>query len=139
MLKTIYENVQFTGDTILELDFEFVSGTVTCNYITNTLKTEVPVTVLGGKFISLSLDVDSIPPNTVLNISYKIKEEFSKLSEFERIKELESRINDHEKVLKEVLEALKYRVDIQAFKVWIKSLEKELGVDLVQQQFSLNR
>ena len=139
MLKTKHENITFTGDTILELKEEFVSGTVTCFFLKNTIKTNVPVKNLGGKFISLEIDSGEIPNDVIFNISYKIKEEYSKLSEHARLALIEKRLDDQEKVLKEILEALKYRVDIQTFTTWIKSVETQLGVDLIKQQFSQGR
>lgn len=139
MLKTKHENITFTGDTILELKEEFVSGTVTCSFLKNTIKKNVPVKNLGGKFISLEIDSKEIPNDVIFNISYKIKEEYSKLSEHDRLALIEKRLDDQEKVLKEILEALKYRVDIQTFTTWIKSVETQLGVDLIKQQFSQGR
>ena len=56
-----------------------------------------------------------------------------------RLALIEKRLDDQEKVLKEILEALKYRVDIQTFTTWIKSVETQLGVDLIKQQFSQGR
>ena len=139
MLKTKHENITFTGDTILELKEEFVSGTVTCSFLKNTIKKNVTVKNLGGKFISLEIDSGEIPNDVIFNISYKIKEEYSKLSEHARLALIEKRLDDQEKVLKEILEALKYRVDIQTFTTWIKSVETQLGVDLIKQQFSQGR
>ena len=139
MLKTNYENLTFTGDTIIELQKEFVSGTLTCSFLNNTIKKNIITKSLGGKYISLEVDPDIIPMNSILNISYKIKDELSKLSEHQRLLLIEKRLDDQEKVLKEILEALKYRVDLQTFTTWIKSLEKELGVDLIKQQFSQSR
>ena len=139
MLKTKHENITFTGDTILELKEDFVSGSVTCSFLINTIKENVPVKYLGNRYISLDIDTDQIPLDTVFNISYKIKEEYSKLSEHDRLSLIEKRLDDQEKVLKEILEALKYRVDIQTFTTWIKSVETQLGVDLIKQQFSQGR
>lgn len=139
MLKTKHENITYTGDTILELKEEFVSGTVTCTFLKNTIKTNVPIKYLGGKFISLEIDQEQIPSDVVFNISYRIKEEYSKLSEHERLSLIEKRLDDQEKVMKEILEALKFRVDIQTFTTWIKSVETQLGVEVIKQQFSQSR
>ena len=136
MLKTNYENVTFIGDTILELQKDFISGTITCSFLNNTIKKTVMVKELGERYISLDIDPEAIPFNSVLNISYKVKDEYSKLSESQKIASLEKRLDDQEKVMKELLAGMKNRVDIQTFTVWIKALENKLGVDLIDQHFS---
>ena len=139
MLKTNYENITFTGDTIIELQKEFISGTLTCSFLNNTIKKNIIVTEIGGKYISLEVDPDTIPLNSILNISYKIKDDSTRLTEGQRLAAIEKRLEDQEKVLKEVLAALKYRVDTQTFTTWLKALEKQLGVDIINQQFSQNK
>lgn len=136
MYKTQYENIPFVGETIIELQKEFIDGSLTCSFLNNTIKKNVPTKNLGGKYISLEIDTDLIPFNSVLNISYKIKDDVTKLTEQQRIGILEKQVNEQEKVLKEVLAALKHRVDIQTFNTWIKSLEKQLDVEIIKQQFS---
>lgn len=139
MLKTNYENITFTGDTIIELQKEFISGTLTCSFLNNTIKKNISITEIGGKYISLEVDPDSIPLNSILNISYKIKDDSTRLTEGQKLAAIEKRLEDQEKVLKEVLAALKYRVDTQTFTTWLKALEKQLGVDIINQQFSQNK
>lgn len=136
MYKTQYENIPFVGETIIELQKEFLDGSLTCSFLNNTIKKNVPTKSLGGKYISLEIDADLIPFNSILNITYKIKDDVTKLTEQQRIGILEEQVKDQEKVLKEILEALKYRVDIQTFNTWIKALEKQLDVEIIKQQFS---
>lgn len=136
-MKVDYEQLIFDGNVIVELKRDFISGTITCSYTNNSMKTNIIVKEIGDKYISLEIeDAESVPLGTVLNISYQVKPDHTKLTEFERIKVLEKKVEDQEKVLKQVLETLKYRVDIRTFNTWLKALEKQLGVDIVSQSFS---
>ena len=143
-MKTKIEEFYFSGDYILELQDEYIQNTVKVYYFEPYKKTPnryltekhpVEVSEVGGKYISLSEDT-GFPDRAKIEVEYGVDSGATKLQTNERLKQLEAKVEAQQQVLETVLEALRYRVDIQTFTTWIKSLEDTLGVDIVQQVFT---
>ena len=73
--------------------------------------------------------------NDILDINYII-EEITKFNSLERIQALEQKVLELEKAQKQIFESLYHRVSNETFNTWLKALEKQLGVEIISQQFS---
>lgn len=134
-MRSYYDKIVFDGNTIIELSREYVTGSVSASYVVNSMQTTLGVEEIGEKYVSLILNNIDVPIGSTIQINYQIKSEYSKLSEIERLKALEKKIEEHEKTIQQLLEGMRTRVDIQTFNTWLKSVETQLGIDIVAQQF----
>lgn len=133
-LKT--EQFTYNGEEIFQVKEDFVPGSLICYFIMNGLKTNLSVTELGENYINISTPNVIIPDRAPISLTYRVETDTSKFSTLERLKMLEKENLEQRKQLATLAEALKYRVDIQTFKTYLKSLEKKIGVDLIDQTFS---
>lgn len=133
-LKT--EQFTYNGEEIFQVKEDFVPGSLICYYIMNGLKTTLTVTELGENYINISTPNVVIPNRAPISMTYRVETDKSKFSTLERLKMLEEENIEQRKQLIVLAEALKYRLDIKTFKTYLKSLEKKLGVDVIDQSFS---
>lgn len=134
-MKIIKEDFYFNGDYILEVKEEYIPKTVKAWYYeTDTKIVEIEVEEVGAKFINLDNDLD-LEEKTRIKVEYGVDGEFKKIQNHERLLALETQVREQQILIKEILEALKYRVDINTFTVYLKSLEKQLGIEVFDQSF----
>lgn len=135
-MKIIKEDFYFNGDYILEVKEEYIPKTVKAWYYeTDTKIVEIKVEEVGAKFINLDNDLD-LEEKTRIKVEYGVDGEFKKIQNHERLLALETQVREQQILIKEILEALKYRVDINTFTVYLKSLEKQLGIEVFDQSFT---
>lgn len=127
-MKRLKETVYFE-ESIIETKEEYIPSSV--RVYQN--QTPVQVSEIGGRYINID---DDLPVGTELEIEYSVTSEYNKLGTNERLLKLESKVEEQQVVINKMLEALKYRVDIQTFTTYLKSLETQLGLELVDQVFS---
>lgn len=131
------EQFTYNGEEIFQIKEDFISKTLTCYFIQNGLKTTLTVEELGDNYINIKTEGVVIPNRASISITYRVETDTSKFTALERIKFLEKEVNDQKKIVTTLAEALKYRVDIETFKTYLKSLEKKLGVDIIEQTFPI--
>lgn len=132
-MKENIEKFISDGSEIIELKEEYLGESVKVFLINqdNTL-TQVPAVEIGNKYISLS---DTIEAGKKFEVRYNTISENDKFDLSKRIQQLETKIERQDKVLKEVLTALRHRVDLGTFNTWTKSIEDKIGVELISQSF----
>ena len=132
-MKENIEKFISDGSEIIELKEEYLGGSVKAFLINkdNTL-TQIPVTEIGNKYISLT---NIIEAGKEFEVRYNTVSENDKFDLYKRIQQLETKIEKQDKILKEVLTALRHRVDLGTFNTWTKSIEDKIGVELISQSF----
>lgn len=130
------EQFTYNGEEIFQIKDTFIPESLSCYFTQNGLKTYLTVEELGDNYINISTEGVQIPFRASISITYRVEADLSKFTPIERIKVLEKELAEQKKVVNTLSEALKYRVDIQTFKTYLKSLEKKLGVDIFDQTFS---
>lgn len=132
-MKENIEKFISDGSEIIELKEEYLGESVKVFLINqdNTL-TQVPAVEIGNKYISLS---DTIEAGKKFEVRYNTISENDKFDLSKRIQQLETKIERQDKVLKEVLTALRHRVDLGTFNTWTKSIEDKIGIELISQSF----
>lgn len=135
-MKIIKEDFYFNGNYILEVKDEYIPKTVKAWYYeTDTKIVDIKVEEIGAKFVSLDDTLD-LEEKTRIQIEYGVDVEFKRVQNHERLLALEEQVENQQVVIKEILEALKYRVDINTFTVYLKSLEKQLGIEVFDNSFT---
>lgn len=137
MSEVITEQFTYNGEDILQLKQDFIENTLSCYFLINGMKTALVPESLGDRFININTTGITIPLRVSISITYRIEKDISKYSIGERLKILERKVETQEQELKVLREALKHRVDITVFKTYLRSLEKKLNVDLIDNQFPL--
>lgn len=130
------EQFTYNGEEIFQIKENFIPETLNCYFTQNGLKTYLTVEELGDNYININTPGVTIPNRASLSITYRVAKDVSKFSTTERLLLLEKEIKDQKKINETLSEALKYRVDIETFKTYLKSLEKKLGVEIFEQTFS---
>ena len=133
-MKKITEQVLFDGNEIIELGHTYNKGSVKIFVKNNTESIPLEVNEIGGNYVSF--DTSKLTLNDVLDINYIIEEEVTKFNSLERIQVLEQKVLELEKAQKQIFESLYHRVSNETFNTWLKALEKQLGVEIISQQFS---
>lgn len=135
-MKTVNENFYFNNEYILEMKEEYIPKSVKAWYYESDTKL-VPINVeeLGAKFIQLDETVE-LEEKVRIQVTYSVDIEFKRVQNHERLKLLEKKVEDQQEMIEKILEALKYRVDINTFTVYLKSLEKQIGIDIFDQSFT---
>lgn len=132
-MKKIIEQVLFDGNEIIELGHVYNKGSVKIFVKNNTESIPLEVNEIGGNYVSF--DTSKLTLNDILDINYII-EEVTKFNSLERIQVLEQKVLELEKAQKQIFESLYHRVSNETFNTWLKALEKQLGVEIISQQFS---
>lgn len=133
-MKKIKEQVLFDGNEIIELGHAYNKGSVKIFVKNNTESIPLEVNEIGGNYVSF--DISKLTLNDILDINYIIEEEVTKFNSLERIQVLEQKVLELEKAQKQIFESLYHRVSNETFNTWLKALEKQLGVEIISQQFS---
>ena len=132
-MKKVTEQVLFDGNEIIELGHVYNKGSVKIFVKKNTESIPLKVNEIGGNYVSF--DTSQLTLNDILDINYII-EEATKFNSLERIQVLEQKVLELEKAQKQIFESLYHRVSNETFNTWLKALEKQLGVEIISQQFS---
>ena len=132
-MKKVTEQVLFDGNEIIELGHAYNKGSVKIFVKNNTKSIPLEVNEIGGNYVSF--DTSKLTLNDILDINYNI-EEITKFNSLERIQALEQKVLELEKAQKQIFESLYHRVSNETFNTWLKALEKQLGVEIISQQFS---
>ena len=132
-MKENIEKFISDGSEIIELKEEYLGESVKAFLLNkdNTL-TQIPVKEIGNKYISLT---NTIEAGKTFEVRYNTVSENDKFDLYKRIQQLETKIEKQDKVLEEVLTALRHRVDLGTFNTWTKSIEDKIGVELISQSF----
>lgn len=133
-MKKVTEQVLFDGNEIIELGHAYNKGSVKIFVKKNTESIPLEVNEIGGNYVSF--DTSQLTLNDILDINYIIEEETTKFNSLERIQVLEQKVLELEKAQKQIFESLYHRVSNETFNTWLKALEKQLGVEIISQQFS---
>lgn len=131
-MKGVIEEFIYNGSEILELKEPYINDTVKGYIEDNSNKLPIILEEIGDRYINIS---SPMVEGTKIIIQYNIESISSKNDSLKRIKDLEDRLEKNERVVKEILKALKYRVDLGTFNTWVKSIEGKLGIELVSQSF----
>lgn len=128
------ELISFDGNEIYELKEEYIENSVKVVLVKDTDLIDVNTTEVGGRFISIEIPPEAVLGDT-LSITYKTLHKTAKRFETDRLKALEEKVLKQEELIQELEKALRHRLSIRTFTTWAKSIEKELGVTLIQQSF----
>lgn len=131
-MKTSIETIYYDGSEIYELAEEYIPKSVKAKSETG----DVEIEEVGGTYISIKENPGLQPGSSVVTVYYTPKRSLpEKRSINKSQKDLEERIVALEKELAIVKKALDNRVDLNTFSTWLKSLETELGVDVIKNIF----
>lgn len=73
----------------------------------------------------------TVPVDTSLIINYKIEVDEVEPSLELKVKELEKQVQELQKIVQTLDQALLQRVDKHSFRVWIKAIEKKMGISVI--------
>lgn len=128
LVKT--ENLDFVDGltTIYELNLNYKAGSV--NVVQLAVSGDIPIRLneIGENYIEL---IDSPTIGSTLKVTYTIAEpNKSPSSLIERLVALESLVESQNKKITVLEKAIRNRVNVETFNVWIKLVEKKLGVSV---------
>lgn len=135
MTIKVEQRVSDGTSVIYQTSMKYSPNTVTAKSINlSNDETQLPVTELGEDYIQLP----QVPTNYKIEISYNIlgtlpEDNQIEFDILERLHLLEKAVKDLYKIQEVQKEALNNRVNITAFRAWIRLVEKKTGVKLVDQ------
>lgn len=127
-MKNIKEEHTFAGNYILEVEHEYIAGSVKAFYAEPGFPL-VPLAVseIGAKYIGIP-EASPLTKTTKLHIEYLTEAGEIRIRMNERLLALEEKVEAQQLVIENMLEALRNRVDTQTFNMYLKALEERIGL-----------
>lgn len=130
-MSQIKEFIAYDGNEIYELKDEYLEGSVQVSLKREGERSlKITPSEIGSRFISLDIPEDT-PFNSVLEVTYKVKQPVLKRFDLDRLNEAERKIAALEAVVSEQQKALRNRLSIKTFNTWMRMIEQKLGVEII--------
>lgn len=128
------EQFKYTGEDIIELKNDYEADSVRVFYIQNSINKDIEIIELGENYIQLELG-EPLETNTTINITYNVKTVVDYSDPSVKLQVLEKEVKELKKAVRILEEALGNRVTNQTFNMYLKNLEKKLGVSVIDQSY----
>lgn len=128
------EQFKYIGEDIIELKNDYEPDSVRVFYIQNSINKNIEIIELGENYIQLELE-EPLENNTTINVTYNVKQVVDYSDPSVKFQMLENEVKELKKVIGILEKALNNRVTNQTFNLYLKNLEKKLGVSVIDQSY----
>lgn len=128
------EQFKYIGEEIIELKNDYEPDSVRVFYIQHSINKNIEIIELGENYIQLDLE-EPLENNTTINVTYNVKKVVDYSDPSVKFQMLENEVKELKKVIGILEKALNNRVTNQTFKLYLKNLEKKLGVSVIDQSY----